>query len=171
MFQFWIFMLVATVTNTKIFGLIIQQCYKAGCIFPIVVVSILPIAEFGTNDHREGAPHLNFQLFSFGDDRLIALVFLRMYPITIRVFWIKVFAKDPENIKRSSIFKPSANPNAPPMSDIIFQTRATIAHWPRAPSSEKFNRPFIPLKTFLKRAVLMYNLAFLRKLPKKIYSY
>ena len=31
--------------------------YKVGCVFPMVIVSILPHAEFGPNDHREDAPH------------------------------------------------------------------------------------------------------------------
>ena len=30
---------------------------KLGRVFPMVVVSILPHAEFGPNDHREDAPH------------------------------------------------------------------------------------------------------------------
>ena len=30
---------------------------KVGCVFPMVVVSILPHAEFGQNDHREHTPH------------------------------------------------------------------------------------------------------------------
>ena len=30
---------------------------KVGCIFPMVVVSILPRAEFGPKDHREDALH------------------------------------------------------------------------------------------------------------------
>ena len=40
---------------------------KVECVFPMVVVSILPHAEFGpndcmlTHDHRDGAPHLNYQ--------------------------------------------------------------------------------------------------------------
>jgi len=29
---------------------------KAGCVFPMVIVSIQLNAEFGRNDHREGAP-------------------------------------------------------------------------------------------------------------------
>ena len=33
---------------------------KVGCLFPMVGVSILPIAEVGPNDHREDAPHFNF---------------------------------------------------------------------------------------------------------------
>ena len=32
---------------------------KVGCVFPMVVVSILPHAEFGPNDHREDAPHFS----------------------------------------------------------------------------------------------------------------
>ena len=31
--------------------------FKVGCVFPMVLVSILPHAEFGRNDHRENAPH------------------------------------------------------------------------------------------------------------------
>ena len=31
--------------------------YKVGCVFPMVIVSILPHAEFGPNDHRENPPH------------------------------------------------------------------------------------------------------------------
>ena len=30
---------------------------KVGCVFPMVVVSILPHTEFGPNDHREDASH------------------------------------------------------------------------------------------------------------------
>ena len=30
-----------------------------GCVFPVVFVTILPPAEFGPNDHREDAPHIN----------------------------------------------------------------------------------------------------------------
>ena len=30
---------------------------KVGCPFPVVLVSILPHAEFGPDDHREDAPH------------------------------------------------------------------------------------------------------------------
>ena len=32
-------------------------CSKVGCVFLMVVVSMLPHAEIGRNDHREGAPH------------------------------------------------------------------------------------------------------------------
>ena len=35
------------------------QDIKVGCVFPMVVVSILPHAEFGQNDHREDAPHFS----------------------------------------------------------------------------------------------------------------
>ena len=31
--------------------------YKVGCLFPMVVVSILPHADFGPNDHRDDALH------------------------------------------------------------------------------------------------------------------
>ena len=30
---------------------------KVGCVFPVVVVSILPYADLGPNYHREDAPH------------------------------------------------------------------------------------------------------------------
>ena len=36
---------------------IFNYCSKVGCVFPMVVVSILPHAEFGPNDHREDASH------------------------------------------------------------------------------------------------------------------
>ena len=32
---------------------------KVECVFPMVVVSVLPHAEFGPYDHREDAPHSN----------------------------------------------------------------------------------------------------------------
>ena len=32
---------------------------KVECAFPVVVVCLLPHAEFGRNDHREDAPHFN----------------------------------------------------------------------------------------------------------------
>ena len=35
---------------------------KVGRVFPMVVVSILPHAEFGPNDHREDAPHFITEL-------------------------------------------------------------------------------------------------------------
>ena len=38
----------------------IDEKIKVGCIFPIVVVSILIRAEFGRNDHREDASHFKF---------------------------------------------------------------------------------------------------------------
>ena len=34
---------------------------KMGCVFPMVILSILPHAEFGPNDHRENAPHFKIQ--------------------------------------------------------------------------------------------------------------
>ena len=33
--------------------------YKVGCVFPMVVVSMLFHAEIGRIDHREGAPHFS----------------------------------------------------------------------------------------------------------------
>ena len=33
---------------------------KVGCIFLMVVVSILPHTEFGPNDHREDVPHFTY---------------------------------------------------------------------------------------------------------------
>ena len=33
---------------------------KVGCVFLTGVVSMLPHAEFGPNDHRENAPHFTF---------------------------------------------------------------------------------------------------------------
>ena len=34
---------------------------KVGCVVVMVVVSILPHAEFGPNDHRQDAPHFKKQ--------------------------------------------------------------------------------------------------------------
>ena len=33
-----------------------QVSYKEGCVFPVVAVSIPPLAEFRPHDHREDAP-------------------------------------------------------------------------------------------------------------------
>ena len=33
------------------------QPNKVGCAFPMVIVTIMPHAEFGPNDHRVDAPH------------------------------------------------------------------------------------------------------------------
>ena len=33
------------------------RSFKVGCVLPMVVVSILPQAEFGPNDHRVDVPH------------------------------------------------------------------------------------------------------------------
>ena len=38
---------------------------KVGCIFLMDVVSILPHAEFGRNDHREDVSHFNYLFISF----------------------------------------------------------------------------------------------------------
>ena len=38
-----------------------QKAYKLQCVFPIVVVSVLPHADFGRNDHREDVPHFNIK--------------------------------------------------------------------------------------------------------------
>ena len=32
---------------------------KVGCVLPMIVVSMLPQAEIGRNNYREGAPYLN----------------------------------------------------------------------------------------------------------------
>ena len=32
---------------------------KVGCVYPIVIDSILPHMEFGSNDRREDAPHFS----------------------------------------------------------------------------------------------------------------
>ena len=34
-----------------------RENHKVGCVFPMVDVSILPHAEFGSNDHQVDAPH------------------------------------------------------------------------------------------------------------------
>ena len=37
----------------------VREIIKVGCVFPMVVVSILPHEEFGPNYHRKYAPHVN----------------------------------------------------------------------------------------------------------------
>ena len=34
--------------------------YKVGCVFPMVIFSILPHAEFGPNDYQEDTPHFSW---------------------------------------------------------------------------------------------------------------
>jgi len=34
-----------------------QPNHKVECVFPMAVVSMLPRADFGLDDHREDAPH------------------------------------------------------------------------------------------------------------------
>ena len=36
---------------------------KVRCVFPMVIVSMLPYTEFGPNDHRVDAPHFSFHTF------------------------------------------------------------------------------------------------------------
>ena len=36
---------------------IVYIYHKVGCVFPMIIVSILPQAEIGPNDHREDASH------------------------------------------------------------------------------------------------------------------
>jgi len=43
---------------------------KVGCVFPMFVVSILPHAEFGSNDHREDAPHFIISVFLLTTDHV-----------------------------------------------------------------------------------------------------
>ena len=45
------------IVKTSAGGSLFELKYKVERVFPMVVVSILPHAEFGPNDHREDAPH------------------------------------------------------------------------------------------------------------------
>ena len=48
-------------SNLKVYGLVSKSLVsssKVGCVFPMVIVSILSQAEFGPNDHRVDAPTL-----------------------------------------------------------------------------------------------------------------
>ena len=38
---------------------------KVGCVFPMVIIPILPQAEFGPDDHREDALHFRTKLTKF----------------------------------------------------------------------------------------------------------
>ena len=42
-----------------------KKVCKVGCVFPMVVVSILPHAKFGPRDHREHAPHFTSLSFQY----------------------------------------------------------------------------------------------------------
>ena len=42
--------------NEKGTGLI-ESPHKVGCVFPMIIIPILPQAGFGLNDHRDHAPH------------------------------------------------------------------------------------------------------------------
>ena len=56
--------------------LTVELATKLGCIFPMVIVSILPHTEFGPNDHWEDAPHFKILTRTYfsgnaeGDDAL-----------------------------------------------------------------------------------------------------
>ena len=41
------------------------RLFKVGCVFPMVVVSILPHAEIGPNDHREDALHFIVHILGY----------------------------------------------------------------------------------------------------------
>ena len=48
----------ANITDTAYLAhFCLQKSNKVGCVFSMVVNSILPHAEFGRNDHREDVPH------------------------------------------------------------------------------------------------------------------
>ena len=49
-----------------------EQSYKVGCVFPMVVVSILQFApmQFALNDYTEDAPHFIFRIFTFKGSNL-----------------------------------------------------------------------------------------------------
>ena len=56
----------------------IDEIGKVGCVFPMVVVSILPIADFGQNDYQEDALNLMFLIHCFDqiDQNLLPNLFL-----------------------------------------------------------------------------------------------
>ena len=50
--------------RTKINSYTVNSC-KVGCVFPMVVVPILPHADFGPNDHRENTPHFSTVVYIY----------------------------------------------------------------------------------------------------------
>ena len=44
-------------SKTESYDMVISRYDKMGCIFPVVVVAIRPLAEFGPNGHQEDAHH------------------------------------------------------------------------------------------------------------------
>ena len=55
--------------QVRIFIFLELVWFKGGCVFPVAIVSMLPHAEFGPNDHREDAPHFSFYRTDFGKAR------------------------------------------------------------------------------------------------------
>ena len=49
-------------------NLSLKTSTKVGCVFPMVVVFILPHVEFGRKDHREDAPHFTPRTKMFSDE-------------------------------------------------------------------------------------------------------
>ena len=43
----------------------IRNIIKVGCVYPMVIIPILPQAEIGPDDHREDAPHFRTKLTKF----------------------------------------------------------------------------------------------------------
>ena len=54
------------ISNLRALSSRIVQKYKEGCVFLMVVISMLLLADIGRNDHQEGKPH-----FSIRDPRSI----------------------------------------------------------------------------------------------------
>ena len=59
--------------RSEILSALSQTVYKEGYVFPMVVISILPHAIFGPNDHLEDAPHFTILAWKIKDETVTAL--------------------------------------------------------------------------------------------------
>ena len=57
---------------------------KVGCVFPMVIVSILPYAEFGRTDHREDASHFNMSK-SMNKRRLKTIIYTKFLKLRLKI--------------------------------------------------------------------------------------
>ena len=55
--------------------------YKVGFALPMVIVSILPVAEFGPNDHQENAQL--FTILEFSILYVVLITFMELYNETV----------------------------------------------------------------------------------------
>ena len=63
--------------------LLFFSLYKVRCVFPMVVITMLPYAELGLNDHREAVPHFSYYLLIIGGVGIAVDFWLGRIPNTV----------------------------------------------------------------------------------------